>query len=655
MANSTSNSPGVFRGNARLASQQDLAILRQELEYLIAGDNELSEHGYIPLKYTDDGSLDIDELFPELVSQFKESTGLSINKNGFPFCKDIKTIDFRGNYVDIHADAFGNLVCEIRPPKEEISRFNGVDGITDARIKIKNTVIDNMIIPDASASSTTAWLYGDWEPGDVRSGFNWNGNDNYDILTLYTSDSVFATSDGSYFEVSVYDATNGVYHSTFVSKPVCGTTPPKESLQAGGTGNNFNPYIKIYITEFGKATTDIGYAFKPVFEINLKPLMPTGGRFKIKITHQDSGNANTYLSQDFLYNVGVKPSINDVNLQIISDESLPPSAKVQYECCSGLKYVKDGKILLAVNSIRNLNKMAAVDKKIEYKFDIADQHLLESKFTKYDFTIDKVASWETELYLNKETFNNKTTSGYIIAKNAFGESNVEIVNVPVLLNSISTLKYSDNLNEYFNDEGRRVLHNFQENYVNGSSYGLVGWDGSQSLLTYDDGFGLMVTPTVGLTYPSGDWSGFFPKYPSPLPDYSGITGEKFFARTFTGNSRIKYGGIFEISGLTKEQFLNNNLSMIISPDKLRWYSLKHVRGEGVAVSNGDTSSTAAIGVLTKINEVNGKLQICWMYPGTTASSNNVLYFKLGMNERLKHSEFCIKSISLLNSDGTEDW
>ena len=31
MANSTSNSPGVFRGNARLASQQDLAILRQEL------------------------------------------------------------------------------------------------------------------------------------------------------------------------------------------------------------------------------------------------------------------------------------------------------------------------------------------------------------------------------------------------------------------------------------------------------------------------------------------------------------------------------------------------------------------------------------------------------------------------------------------------
>jgi hypothetical protein len=654
MANSTSNSPGVFRGNARLASQQDLAILRQELEYLIAGDNGLSEHGYIPWKYTEDGSLDIEALFPELVSQFKDSTGLTINKNGYPFCKDIKTIDFRGNYVDIIYDEFGNLVCEIRPPKEEISRFNGVDGVTDARIKIKNEIIDNMIIPDASASSTTAWLYGDWTPGDKRSGFNWNGNDNYDILTLYTSDSVFATSDGSYFEVSVYDAYNGVYNSTFVSTPVCGTTRPGESLAAGGTGNSFNPYIKIYITEFREAT-NTGFAFKPVFEINLKPLMPTGGRFKVKITHKDSGNANTYLSQDFLYNVGIKPSINDVNLQIISDTSLPPSAQVSYNWCSGLKYIENGSILLAANSIRNLNKMAAIDDKIEYKFDIADQHLLESKFIDYDYSIDKVASWETELYLNKETFNNTSTSGYLIAKNAFGESNIEIVNISVLLNSISTLKHSDKLNEYFNDEDWRVLHNFKENVVSGSVLGLVKWNSEQSLLTYDDGFGLMVTPTIGLSYPSGDWSGFFPKYPSSLPDYSVITGEKFFARTFIGNNRIKFGGIFEIAGLTKEQFLNGNLSIIISPDKSRWYSLKHVRGESGISPNGDGSSAHVIGVLTKLEEVDGKLQISWMYPGTTASNNNVLYFKLGMNKNLKHEGFCIKSISLLNSDGTEDW
>jgi hypothetical protein len=302
--------------------------------------------------------------------------------------------------------------------------------------------------------------------------------------------------------------------------------------------------------------------------------------------------------------------------------------------------------------------MAAIDDKIEYKFDIADQHLLESKFIDYDYSIDKVASWETELYLNKETFNNTTTSGYIIAKNAFSESNTEIVNVSVLLNSISTLKHSDKCHEYFNDEDERRLHNFQENYVDGSSRGLVRWKSEQSLLTYDDGFGLMVIPTIGLIYPSGDWSGFFPKYPSSLPDYSGITGEKFFARTFGNNNDDKirkFGGIFEITGLTKEQFLNCNLSIIISPDKSRWYSLKHVRGENVAVSTGEgNSSISATGVLTKLEENDGKLQVSWMYPGTT-SSINLLYFKLGMNKNLKHEKFCIKSISLLNSDGTEEW
>ena len=65
MADSTSNFPGVFRGNDRLASQQDLAILRQEIIQLIAGPiNEVSENGYIPWKYNNDGSLDIEYLFP---------------------------------------------------------------------------------------------------------------------------------------------------------------------------------------------------------------------------------------------------------------------------------------------------------------------------------------------------------------------------------------------------------------------------------------------------------------------------------------------------------------------------------------------------------------------------------------------------------------
>ena len=649
MANSTSNSPGVFRGNARLASHQDLAILRQELQQLIAGPiNELSENGYIPWKYNNDGSLDIETLFPELVSQFKESTGLTINKNGYPLYKDIKSINFLGNYISISKDEFNNLVCEIRPPKEEISRFNGTDGITDARIKIKNEIIEDMIIPDTS-KLTDISVYGDWEPGTKHPGINWNKNDLYDALKLYTSDRVYASSLSSYFEVLVYDPQNRLFGSgTFVSTSINKSTPSGDKLAAASSGNSF--HINIVIKDFKEDSN--GYSFKPEFEINLIGIIgQAGGRFRVKIIHHDMGNHNAYVSQDLLYNVGRIPTINSPYIQIASDSSLSQNELVSFQWCSGLKYVSKGTILLSIDNIKNLNNMAATENKIEYKFNIADQELLESSFTDYDLSYDKEAKWQTYLYLNRETFNNQETSGYVIAKNAFGESEPYYITIPILLNSVSTLKKSNSLNEYFSDETYRVLHTFQGNSL-GSYISLVKWNSEKDLTTYDNGKGLMIVPGKGLMYPFGDWSKFQPIGSPSYNDLSFLSNEKFYARTFSGNSNLKFGGIFQFTGLTKEEFFDDRLNIEISPDQgLNWFSLKHVRGVETIINHDDYSAEKVFGILTKINEVDGKLQISWAYPGNKAYSGE-LYFKLGMN---KTSQFCIKSISLLNSDGTEDW
>lgn len=648
MANSTSSSPGVFRGNARLASQQDLAILRQEIQQLVAGPiNELSENGYIPWKYNNDGSLDIEYLFPELVNQFKESTGLTINKNGIAFGRDIKTINFTGNYVYLDIDENGNLVCDVRAPKEEISRFNGTDGVTDARIKIENEIIEDMIVPDVSDITENS-VYGDWEAGSKHPGINWNRNDVYDALKLYTSDQVFASSLSSYFEVLVYDSYETLYAS-FVSKSVTGNTRTGEKLAATSTGYSF--HIGISIKDFKEENS--GFSFKPTFEINLIGILGNaGGRFRVKIIHHDMNNHNAFISQDLLYNVGRFPTINSTFMQVVSDTSLPQSDAVKYQWCSGLKYVSNGTILLSIDAIRNLNNMAAIEDKIEYNFDIADQKVLSSTFTDYDLKLDKVAKWQTYLYLNKETFNNKETSGYIIAKNAFGESEPYYMNVPVLLNSVTTLKSNNKLNEYFTDESYRVLHNFQGNSINGEYLSLVNWNSEKDLKTYDEGKGLMVVPGKGLSYPFGDWSKFYPNGSPNYNDLSFLSREKYFSRTFVGNSNLKFGGIFQFTGLTKEEFFDDRLSILISPDQgLNWYSLKHVRGVETSIIRDDYSAVNVLGILTKVNEVDGKLQVSWMYPGNTAFSG-ILYFKLGMKQT---STFCITSISLLNNDGTEDW
>ena len=140
-----------------------------------------------------------------------------------------------------------------------------------------------------------------------------------------------------------------------------------------------------------------GFSFKPVFEINLIGLIgKAGGRFRIKIIHHDLNIHNTYVSQDLLYNVGRVPVIYSPYIQIINNAQNQDEA-VKYEWCSGLKYVSNGTILLSVDSIRNLNNMAATDEKIEYNFDIANQKLLKSEFTDYDLKIDKVAKWQTSL------------------------------------------------------------------------------------------------------------------------------------------------------------------------------------------------------------------------------------------------------------------
>ena len=102
--------PGVYRGTQKLATQEDLANLRQELKRLIAGPlaENTSSNGYIPWKFNDDGTLDVEYLFPELLQKFDEDTGITITKDGVKLTSEIKTINFTGNYVYFDVDEVGD-------------------------------------------------------------------------------------------------------------------------------------------------------------------------------------------------------------------------------------------------------------------------------------------------------------------------------------------------------------------------------------------------------------------------------------------------------------------------------------------------------------------------------------------------------------------
>ena len=296
---------------------------------------------------------------------------------------------------------------------------------------------------------------------------------------------------------------------------------------------------------------------------------------------------------------------------------------------------------------------------VEYKFDVADEKVLKEyeTFEKNNNDLENICNWSTTLFLNKDTFNNSESSGYIIFKNAFGESQKEIINVPVLLNSkeIPTESNVSNLlNEYFYDETFRRKHTFEyQSSTSNEWVNLIEWDSKQDLNNYDEGLGLMVIPGVGLTYPSGDWRAFKPTG----PDYSNPTflcNEKYYCRVFKGSNNAKLGGKFIFKGITKDFVLKDGrFSCFISNNNgSTWYSLTMVRGTQKTINVDSDTSYIVQGVLTDIQDIEDGVEISWAYPPHVSPSNKELYFKLGLKQT---STVIIKSISLINLNDDKEW
>lgn len=335
MSDNSLSSPGVFRGQARLATQQDLISLKEYLERIIAGPlNELNDNGYIPWKYNADGTLDVEYLFPELIDRFSKQQGISVSTNGVKFADNVTSFNVMGKFVTLDIDEEGRLTWMIDEPQVTVPNFNEANMFGTAIVSVQNSLVEGMIIPDASALLANS-PYGDWAPGTKVRGINWNRSTLYDAMRLTTLGPVYCSSVSSYFEVSVTDGAGGVM-AAFVSSPIKASTRGSEGLAAASMQNS--PHICIFIDKFKEESR--GYSFVPRFEINLvKILGTTGGRFNVKITHHDS-SPYVYQSEDLLYNCGAVPSISTSTVQIITDASAPASAQLVMSDCSGIRYAK---------------------------------------------------------------------------------------------------------------------------------------------------------------------------------------------------------------------------------------------------------------------------------------------------------------------------
>ena len=631
----------VFAGKKPLAYLDDLAALHGEvLRWLIGPNGEFSNNGYAPLNPS--GLID-EKYFSQLgVDTYFEDKLVKDNATKY---------NFYGNFVNVSKETIQSLTdCNdggnAYRPKEIVNVYIGsnknastigtTDGITDGSIDLSFDTID-MIIPDASSSDYRKKVYGDWIPGTVVKGFNANKNSgsciSFDPIIASSVESIKFSNLETKFILTVYGPDGGA----IAVSETCVISANNNNVPLIGANQN----MRFEVSDFKEE--GFVYSAKIRWIINIAGILGSyGGRFGLQITHVDGNNCSIWRSEDYFYNTGSAPIIGGLYEKIADQIGDDPSYKPVYLYASGLKYLTRGKINIGAYDIDRLNSNAAVADKASITSDFLDLDeyvYSDGDIGDYTLNVDLADARFLHTFDVKENILIFGPSYYEITfKNASGSTTTKKES-HILINTLRNLDAPTKLVETFNDESHRCSVDF---LTDETGVQFVKWNSTQSLETADNGRGLLVIPGFGLVYPTNvfDYSYYIP---TPNPNYSALTGKRYFCRRFYNDATQKFGGTFLFDGITAEEFMQAGISCEISKNNgANWLTLKEYReGEfdnGILTNIEDTVSGCAVQFAFKENE-----SVC---------GNIGLLFKLAFGPSVRS---VIKRITLNNISNTGEW
>ena len=472
--------------------------------------------------------------------------------------------------------------------------------------------------------------------GTSKPGFNYTTqnicpSDLY--ITFTTKNPInFANNKDTYFIINIY------YHNKdiIVSAQSQVITGDNENVPLAGN----NRQIIMKIRNFTSSITfgNISYVATPIFIFNIGAILGShGGRFSIEIIHKNDLLTHTYKSDDMFLNAGQNPTVNTPYIQLVEQLPNDENYKVSYKWCSGLKYIKSGKLNYSLHDINYLNYAAATDKKILLSSDlISSYEYVESDLRNYTLDLlQEGVKWYKNFDILPEIlrFTPSWVSGTI--NNAYGSTEFE-TDIYALIDT-QTLESSTDLIETFSNENTRLRSDFL--YDNTGNY--ESWDSTQSLWNEDEGRGLMVIPGYGVCYPFGNYINYLPK--GNTANYNSINGMKYYCRKFIGDNKLKFGGTFILENITKDEYLHDGITMEISKDNgLTWLNCKAIR-DGVN----------PLGILTNLIDSSQGLLVQFAFIKYEYVLGNMgILFKLGFNNNISSR---ITKITLRNTSNTGAW
>lgn len=570
------SNPQVFGGGKLITvaeTDERIAALKSEIESTLTGPSgSLSLFGYAPLGE--------DQKVPK---EFLPQMGVDLYFNNQGVASGVTDINFAGT-VELTRNDDGSVKVQIGK-NQNSSSWNSNDGVTDG--SVANIATTNYIMSDAAGA---AFKIGDWTAGQTKPCTKSNS------ISFKSAENIHFNIGDNEWQVVVFDADGStkLVDATITTvvtgdgdSMVTGWTDGTPS-GTGATNVTYSLAGKANETNYPSA---VGGMAIPTFTFNLANILPDGGRFKVQIT----GCGGTFTSPDMFYINGETPAVASVDLTLTDTNE---------KQISGVKYVAaSSTVTYTTGDITNLNNQAGVTNKLAVTgtgVSVATP-VTSSGLTGYTTAWDNVSTLSATRSL-AGNFKGTTVSVNVTPENAFAKG----TQVSKALSNVNINTYAETAStdstETFLTEGKRLKSDLTS-----------AWDSTATLVGGTD---LQVIPGEGLVYPTTDYSAI--ATPAGNPNYSGMSGAKYFYRKFIAGSGTVFGGTITFSGLGSN-FDNSAFEAELSIDGGgTWYSLKDARGganpngintgrKGDVVSfsyPGTTSSEAANGVLVKIGWTN---------------------------------------------------
>jgi len=543
---------------------------------------------------------------------------LSILDEGVVVNAATDTLNFIG--VDVLAQQDGTMPNQVNvyiPPPSYPSHFDTNDGIGDARLS--NISTTNRYISSPTVEGTP-FNIGSWNGGDVRPTIR-------NASIGYSNPSDFLIEDlTTNIIVDVLDADGVTVKAT------------NSALNISGNSDNTTDGIRIQITSFGASA--VKYKAKAIFTLDMNTIMPTAGRFSIRITHQNSTDGTYVFTQNNIF------YDNDDTTAVISGMTIAENAgNVVVREISGVEsYTTGSRFEVDIADIDNINNYSYVNYQIQstaVNYGLPTINIFETDITSWTSVYNAI-----DLTYSKNDWA-ISANNFCYRGNAHGTSRVQdwgivgTINSPDVNISVNTL----------NDDANRVYTNFNVETLRLESDYVTPWDNSLDLSIADGGNGLQYLCSR-LTYPQLNFQTTNPN-PGTQPDYSALTGRRYWYRTMWHTGISHSNGLFAMTdtNITEADLTNDDFTLRVSLDGINWYSLKDLYVGGILVDGSfNRINYDQHGLIGNPNVVNNEIEFTLALGNTDAGTGNAwgIFIEISFSDTARGKELYMGSFEILN-------